>query len=196
MSSGFFALSVAYLVFGLLLAFIFLIPLFILIYNRFVTLRTSIDAAWSDIEVLLRKRVDLLGGLVEAVKGYAGHEKKLFSQVTALRTSVTQSTETVPDHTGESEMRGLFRSLFAVAENYPQLKADRSFAELQAAISETENRIETARSDYNQSVKFYNIRRQTFPSNLVAKLFHFEKAAFFEIENGDAGQSYSFEYKP
>ena len=193
MSSGIFALFALYLLFGLFLTGIFTVPLIILIYNRFVALKTSIEAAWSDIEVLLRKRIDLLGSLAETVKGYAGHEKVLFSQVTSLRAALRQGAETVPENTGEREMRGLFHTLFAVAENYPQLKADHSFMDLQNAISETEDRIEVARRDYNQSVRMYNIRRQAFPSNLVAKLFHFETAVFFEIEKGDAKHSYSLE---
>ena len=193
MSSGIFALFALYLLFGLFLVGIFTIPLIILIYNRFVALRTSIEAAWSDIDVLLRKRIDLLSSLVEAVKGYADHERALFRQVTALRAELRQGVETVPEHTGEREMRGLFHALFAVSENYPQLKADRTFMDLQNAISETEDRIEISRRDYNQSVRMYNIRRQAFPSNLVAKLFHFETAEFFEIEKGDAKHSYSLE---
>ncbi len=193
MSSGLFVLFGLYLLLGLFIAGVLLIPVVILIYNRFVALKESIDAAWSDIDVLLRKRIDLLGNLAEAVKGYTDHEETLFRETTALRADVLQGGELTPARATEGPMRGLFHNLLAVAENYPELKADRSFAELQAAIGETEDRIEEARRVYNQCVKFYNIRRQAFPSNLVARLFGFTSADFFEIEESEARQGYSFE---
>jgi LemA protein len=152
------------------------------IYNRLVTLRSRVDNAWSQIDVQLRRRYDLIPNLVETVKGYAAHEKETLEKVIQAR-NMAMNAQTVKEQ-GEAEnmLSGTLKSLFAVAEAYPDLKANQNFLMLQEELSGTESKIAYARQFYNDSVMSYNMSTQQFPSNLVAGAFGFTQRDYFEIE--------------
>ncbi|MBN2847868.1 MAG: LemA family protein [Coriobacteriia bacterium] len=152
------------------------------IYNRLVTLRNRVDNAWSQIDVQLRRRYDLIPNLVETVKAYAAHEREAFEAVTAARTAA-MSAETVAEHSeAENMLSSTLKSLFAVAEAYPDLKANQNFMMLQEELSGTESKIAYARQFYNDSVMTYNTSTQTFPANVLAGMFGFTIRDYFEIE--------------
>ncbi len=158
---------------------------FISVYNGFVALRTRAEEAWADIDVQLKRRYDLIPNLIEAVKGYAAHEKGVFEAVTKARTaamSAEQSGDPVKSAQAENMLSGTLKSLFAVSENYPDLKANTNFLELQRELSDTENKIQSARRFYNANVRDLNIKTETFPSNIIAKMFGFMKKEFFDLE--------------
>ena len=150
----------------------------IYVYNRFVKDRNTIDEAWSGIDVQLKRRHNLIPNLVQTVKGYAKHEAGVLEKVTAQRTGNKMSD--INQH--ETEISKGLINLFAVAEAYPDLKASENFADLQKQLSEIENQIQLARRYYNGSVRVYNTRVQSFPSNIVASYFQFTEREFFEIE--------------
>lgn len=149
-------------------------------YNRFVRMDVSIKAAWSQVENQLQRRYDLIPNLVETVKGYAKHEKDLLVEVTNARSKVG-GAGTVPDKiAANNELSGVLSRLMVVVERYPDLKANQNFLKLQDELAGTENRIAVERMRYNEEVKIYNQAIRTFPGNLVAGLFGFKEAAFFE----------------
>jgi LemA protein len=154
----------------------------IAIYNGLIKLRNRTDEAWSDIDVQLKRRYNLIPNLVETVKGYAKHERELFEKVTQARTAA-MGAQTVEEHgKAENMLAGALKSLFAVAENYPDLKANQNFLELQRELSDTENKIQAARRFFNGNVRDFNIKIQSFPNNMVAGMLGFKKRDFFEIE--------------
>jgi len=155
---------------------------FILTYNRFVALRNRTQEAWSDIDVQLKRRYDLIPNLVSTVKGYAGHEKEVFEKVTLARTRAMAAKGPKEASEAENVLSGTLKTLFAVAENYPELKASTNFLELQKELSDTENKIQAARRFYNGNVRDMNIKIESFPDNVVANMFGFKKAEFFELE--------------
>ncbi len=151
-------------------------------YNKFVKLAARTDEAWSDIDVQLKRRYDLIPNLVSTVQGYAAHEKQLFENVTKARSQAMQAGS-VEDHAAaENMLTGALKSLFAVSENYPDLKANTNFLELQRELSDTENKIQAARRFYNGNVMELNAAVDMFPSNIIANMFKFTKRTFFEIE--------------
>ncbi len=151
-------------------------------YNKFVKLAARTDEAWSDIDVQLKRRYDLIPNIINTVKGYATHEKQLLENVTEARTRAMQAGS-VEDHAqAENMLAGTLKSLFAVAENYPDLKANTNFLELQRELSDTENKIQAARRFYNGNVMELNAAVDMFPSNIIASMFKFTKRTFFEIE--------------
>jgi LemA protein len=155
---------------------------FIAIYNKFVRLRTRSDEAWADIDVQLKRRYDLIPNLVETVKAYATHEREAFENVTRAR-SAAMGAGSIEEHAqAENMLTGALKSLFAVAEAYPDLKANQNFLELQRELSDTENKIQAARRFYNTNVRDLNIAVETFPSNVVAGMFNFTKREFFDLE--------------
>lgn len=160
----------------------------IVIYNRLVALRQTRKNAFSDIDVQLKQRFDLIPNLVETVKGYASHEKTVFENVTAARAQVGRAAP--GPGTDRLKAEGMLGSalmgLFAVAENYPQLKADTNFQHLQAEISDIENKIAAARRFFNSATAEYNTALQQFPANLVAGPFGFHEEVFFELDAGEA----------
>ncbi len=158
----------------------------IFIYNRLIAFRNRTKEAWADIDVQLKRRYDLIPNLVETVKGYAAHERELFEKVTEARTRA-MGAQTVKEK-GEAEnfLSSTLKSLFAVAENYPQLRASENFLALQEELSDTENKIQAARRFYNTNVRDLNITIESFPANIVAKLSSFKQAEFFEIEESAA----------
>ena len=156
------------------------------IFNRLITLKNRTKEAWSDIDVQLKRRYDLIPNLVETVKGYAAHEKEVFQKVTEARTRA-MGAQTVKEK-GEAEnfLSSTLKTLFAVAENYPQLRASENFLELQRELTDTEDKIQAARRFYNTNVRDLNIKIESFPANIVANLFRFKKMEFFEIEEAAA----------
>jgi LemA protein len=154
------------------------------LYNRLVKLRQMVKEGWSGIDVQLKRRADLIPNLLESVKGYMQHEKSLLEEVTRLRNASIGAENAPPAERGriEAALSGALGRLIAVAENYPDLKASQNFMEFQNALEETENEISMARRYYNGAVRDSNIAVESFPSNLVASRFGFDKAEFFEIE--------------
>jgi LemA protein len=160
-------------------------------YNKFVTLTQRAKEAWADIDVQLKRRYDLIPNLVETVKGYAAHERETFDAVTQARASATQvhvdPTNVTPDQIAamagaESALTGALSRLLAVAENYPDLKANTNFLELQRELTDTENKIQAARRFYNGNVRDLNIALESFPSNVIGSMFNFAAREFFELE--------------
>ena len=152
-------------------------------YNGLVRTRNRVKEAWSDIEVQLKRRYDLIPNLIETVKGYAAHEKNVFEDVTQARTQA-MGAQTKDEKAGaENQLSSTLKSLFAVAENYPDLKANQNFLALQEELSDTENKIQAARRFYNGMVMDLNNRIQVFPTNLMASAFNFKQEEFFQTEN-------------
>jgi LemA protein len=158
------------------------------IYNGLVKARVRVNEAWSDITVQLKRRFDLIPNLVSTVKGYAKHEEKVFEEVTKARSAVMSAAE-AGDAKKTAENENMFastlKSLFAVAEAYPDLKADKNFQQLQADLTDTENKIQASRRFYNGAVRDFNTKVQVFPTNLIAGIFGFKSRDFFEVENQD-----------
>ena len=155
-------------------------------YNRFVTLINRAKEAWSDIDVQLKRRYDLIPNLVETVKGYATHEREAFENVTKARAQSMQAGTPGAKAQAENMLSSALKSLFAVAEAYPDLKANQNFLGLQTELSDTENKIQAARRFYNGNVRDLNTSIETFPSNLIANMFKFEPREFFELEEAAA----------
>lgn len=153
-----------------------------LVFNRLVRFKNRTQEAWSDIDVQLKRRYDLIPNLIETVKGYASHEKEVFEKVTEARTKAMGATGTAEKAQAENMLSGALKTLFAVSENYPQLRASENFLKLQEELSDTENKIQAARRFYNGNVRDFNIAQETFPTNLIASTIGFKKAEFFEIE--------------
>jgi LemA protein len=155
----------------------------IVMYNNLVRLNIRTDEAWSDIDVQLKRRYDLIPNLVETVKGYAKHEKETFEMVTSART-VALGAKSVGDKAkAENQIEGALKSIFAIAEAYPELKANANFAQLQSDLTDTEDKIQAARRFYNANVRDMNIAIQTFPTNLMAAPLGFKKRVLFELDN-------------
>ena len=152
------------------------------IYNSLVRKRNRVDNSWSQVDVQLRRRYDLIPNLVESVKGYASHERVTFEEVTKARTAAQQAQGVAPQAEAENVLTAAIGRLFAVAEQYPQLRATENFQDLQAQLTDTEGKIAVARQIYNDTVLTYNNAVQTVPTNIVAGLFNFAARAFFEIE--------------
>lgn len=154
-------------------------------YNGLVKLKVRVEEAWSDITVQMKRRADLIPNLIETVKGYAAHEKGVFEEVTAARTSVMNATNQGPAAAAkaENQFEGALKSLFAVAENYPDLKANQNFLQLQNELVDTEDKIQASRRFYNGGVRDLNTKIQQFPANLVASMFGFKNKEFFEVED-------------
>lgn len=151
-------------------------------YNKLVRLRNRTQNAWAQVNVQLRRRYDLIPNLVEAVKGYASHERQTFDEVTQARTAAQQA-QTVPDQAqAENALTAAIGRLFAVAEAYPQLRATENFQQLQAQLTDTEQKIAVSRQIYNDTVLTYNNSTQTVPTNIIAGMFNFVPREFFEIE--------------
>ena len=154
-------------------------------YNGLVKLNVRVQEAWSDITVQLKRRADLIPNLIEAVKGYAAHEKQVFQDVTEARSNVLDATNKGPAETAKAEnmFEQALKSLFAVAEAYPQLRATENFQQLQAELVDTEDKIQASRRFYNGGVRDINTKIQQFPSNVVAAMFRFTNKEFFEVDD-------------
>jgi len=156
-----------------------------MMYNGLVQLRVRSDSAWSDIDVQLKRRHDLIPNLVETVKGYAAHEKGTFEDIAKFRSMAMQATGPADKAAAENQLTGALKSLFAVAENYPQLQAAAEFTQLQNSLSEIEDAIQNARRYYNAVVRDLNTKIQSFPTNLLAGMFGFQQKQFFETAATD-----------
>jgi LemA protein len=162
-----------------------IVVLLIGMYNSLVQLRVRADNAWSDIDVQLKRRHDLIPNLVETVKGYATHEKGTFENIAKLRSQAMQATTPGDKAEAENQLTGAMKSLFAVAENYPELKASEEFTQLQGSLNQTEDTIQNARRYYNAVVRDLNTKIQSFPTNILAGMFGFQQRQFFEAAAGD-----------
>jgi len=151
-------------------------------FNGLVVLRNRSAEAWADIDVQLKRRYDLIPNLVNTVKGYASHESGTFEKITEARTKAMGAQSMEEKGKSENILSGALKSLFAVSENYPDLKANQNFLELQTELSDTENKIQAARRFYNGNVRDLNTKIETVPSNIIANLFKFEKREFFQLE--------------
>lgn len=171
---------VLYIILGVVVV---LIISYIAIYNGFVNVKNGIEEAYATIDVYLKKRFDLIPNLVETVKGYAKHESATLEQVTAARNSVAASSSTQERIESENILSGTLRSLFAVAEAYPDLKANVNFMDLQKQLQQVEMDLVNARKYYNANVKTFNIKLSSFPSNLVGKVHGFSRQPMFEVSN-------------
>ena len=177
-------MTVIYVLIGLIV----LVALYvILIYNGLVSLKNRVAEAWSDIEVQMKRRYNLIPNLIETVKGYMSHERETLESVTRARGEAL-ANQGSPDAQARSEnmLAGALKSLFALAENYPDLKANQGFLDLQDDLAEVEDKIQAARRYYNGSVRDLNVKIEQFPSNLVAQAFKFVQAGFFELDEADA----------
>lgn len=159
--------------------------IFIIIYNKLINSKALVDEAWSGIDVQLKRRHDLIPNLVETVKGYGVHEKSIFEQIAKMRAASIGATEIGEKIKAEGELTNALKTLFAVAENYPNLKASENFLALQKDLSSIENELQLARRYYNGSARNYNIVVQSFPSNLVATLANFKKVPYFEVTTSE-----------
>ncbi|HEY5695547.1 MAG TPA: LemA family protein [Candidatus Saccharimonadales bacterium] len=172
------------IVFWIILGVVVLLALFMWItYNGLVTLKVRVDEAWSDITVQLKRRLDLIPNLVNSVKGYAAHESGVFEKVTEARANALSAKGVKETAAAENEFEGALKSLFAVAESYPDLKANQNFLQLQQELVDTEDKIQAARRFYNGGVRELNTRIQIFPNNIFAGMLGFKSREFFEVED-------------
>lgn len=158
----------------------------IVMYNSLIRLKNRVDEAWSDIDVQLKRRYDLIPNLIETVKGYAKHESETFEKVTRARTAamdVQAGGDAKAQAEAENMLSGALKSIFALSENYPDLKANQNFLELQRELSDTENKIQASRRFYNGNVRDFNTKLQVFPTNLIAEMLGFKNREYFEIED-------------
>ncbi|MFB0564707.1 MAG: LemA family protein [Candidatus Aminicenantaceae bacterium] len=156
------------------------------IYNRLVRLRNRCENGWAQVDVQLRRRYDLIPNLVETVKGYAKHERGVFEKVTEARAKAINASTVKEQGQAENVLTGALKSLFAVVENYPELKANQNFMMLQEELAGTEGKIAYARQFYNDTVMKFNMKQQVFPSNIIAGLFNFKEKDYLEIEEPEA----------
>jgi LemA protein len=159
---------------------------FVFSYNRLVRLRNRVDNAWSQIDVQLQRRHDLIPNLVETVKGYAAHERETLEAVTAARNAAVQAQGPAQQAQAENVLTGALRQLFALAEAYPDLKANQNFLALQEELTSSEDRVAYARQFYNDAVLSYNTKIQSIPSNVIAGMFHFGPREFYEADDDEA----------
>jgi LemA protein len=172
-------MSILYIVLAVLVAFVLYL---IFKYNGFVSLKNRTQEAWADIDVQLKRRYDLIPNLVNTVKGYATHESTAFEKVTEARSRAMQAGTLTEKGEAENVLSGTLKSLFAISEAYPELKANTNFMELQKELSDTENKIMASRRFYNGNVRDFNTGVEMFPGNLIAKMFNFKVLEFFELE--------------
>ncbi len=167
----------------------------IVIYNKFITLINRAKEAWSDIDVQLKRRYDLIPNLVSTVKGYATHESEAFENVTKARAAAMGAQNIADKGKTENMLASALKSVFAIAESYPDLKANQNFMSLQSELADTEDKIQAARRFYNGNVRDLNIAIDTFPSNIIARTFHFLKMELFAIDEADAAAKKPVEVK-
>jgi len=169
---------------------VLLVVWFATIYNSFISLRNRSEEAWADIEVQLKRRYDLIPNLVNTVKGYATHESSAFENVTKARSLAMGASGPTPEHAqAENMLSGALKSIFAISEAYPDLKANTNFLGLQNELSDTENKIQASRRFYNANVRDLNTAIESFPSNIIANLFKFIPKEFFDLADNDVAQN-------
>jgi len=178
-------MTITYIILAIIVVFVLWA---IFAYNGFVTLVNRAKEAWSDISVQLKRRYDLIPNLVETVKGYAAHESSAFENVTKARAAAMGASGTADKAQAENMLTGALKSLFAISEAYPDLKANQNFLDLQRNLADTEDKIQASRRFYNSTVKDLNTRIESFPGNLIASTFHFSKMDLFELTDAAAAE--------
>ena len=163
-------------------------------YNGLVTARQKVENAWSQIDVQLQRRFDLIPNFVETVKGYMTHESETFEKIAQLRTSWANSSSVGEKAQLDGELSGALKTIMAVSENYPDLKANQNFADLSEELRNTENKISFSRQFYNDSVTMYNTKLEVFPSNIIANMFNFKSKELFEAENDEARKNVKVDF--
>lgn len=180
---------------GIILAIVAIIVIaFIAIYNKLVTARQRVKNGWGQIDVQLQRRFDLIPNLVDTVKGYMAHESSVLEKVTELRTSWANAKTVAEKMEISNQLSDTLKTIMAVSENYPDLKANQNFMSLQEELTNTENKISYSRQFYNDTVTRYNTMLETFPSNLVASMLHFEAEKLFEVDNPSARQNVKVDF--
>jgi len=183
------------IIFWILLGVVaFVIIWFIAVYNKLIGLKNRTDEALSDIDVQTKRRYDLIPNLVETVKGYAKHEKEVFENVTKARAEAMSSKGMADQAAAENQITQALKSVFALAENYPELKANDNFARLQEDLKDTEDKIEASRRFYNGNVRDFNIAIEIFPSNMVANMFGYKRRELFEAKNAAEKEPVKFDF--
>lgn len=178
----------------LLAILLILVIAIIALYNSLVKARLKVKNAWSQIDVQLQRRFDLIPNLVESVKGYMSHEQAVLTQVTELRTSWAKASTVSEKAQLDNQLSDALKTIMAVSENYPDLKANQNFSELQEELRNTENKISFSRQFYNDSVTMYNMKLEVFPSNLIASMFHFSPETLFEAESDEARKNVKVDF--
>lgn len=164
------------------------------VYNGLISSRQKVENAWSQIDVQLQRRFDLIPNFVETVKGYMKHESETFEKITALRTSWANSSTVSEKAKLDGELSGALKTIMAVSENYPDLKANTNFSELSEELRNTENKISFSRQFYNDSVTRYNTKLELFPSNIIANMFNFKSRELFAIESDEARKNVKVDF--
>ena len=178
----------------ILIIIVAIIIFIISIYNGLITAKLKVENAWSQIDVQLQRRFDLIPNFVETVKGYMTHESETFEKITALRTSWANSSSVGEKAKLDSELSGTLKTIMAVSENYPELKANTNFSELSEELRNTENKISFSRQFYNDSVTMYNTKLELFPSNIVAGMFNFKSRELFAAESDEARKNVKVDF--
>jgi LemA protein len=164
------------------------------IYNSLIALRNKAEESWSDIDTQLKRRFDLIPNVIETVKGYASHEKETFQKVTEARTMAMGAQSVKEKEVADNMLTGALKSIFALSEAYPDLKANQNFMQLQNTLKEIEENIQLSRRYYNATIRDLNTKIETFPSNIIANMFKFEKKVFFEIENKEERENVKVDF--
>lgn len=182
-------------IFFIILAIVVVIALFIIgAYNGLVKSRQKVKNAWSQIEVQLQRRFDLIPNLVETVKGYMEHESSVLERVTSLRSSWANASSVKEKANLDNELSGVLKTIMAVSENYPDLKSNQNFTELQNSLTETENKISFSRQFYNDTVTMYNTKLEVFPSNIIASMFNFKAESLFNVDSEEARKNVKVDF--
>ncbi|MBO5479114.1 MAG: LemA family protein [Clostridia bacterium] len=179
----------------IILVIVVLLVLFVIsIYNNLVRLRQKVRNAWSQIDVQLQRRFDLIPNLVETVKGYMKHEEDTLTKIAELRTSWANASSVSEKAELNNQLSGTLKTIMAVSESYPELKANQNFSELQEELQNTENKISFSRQFYNDSVTIYNTKLEVIPSNIIASMFHFEPAELFKVDSDEARKNVKVDF--
>ena len=173
---------------------VILVIAIISMYNGLVSSRVKVDNAWSQIDVQLQRRFDLIPNFVETVKGYAAHESETFEKITSLRTSWANANTVAEKADLDNQLSGALKTIMAVSENYPDLKANQNFSELSEQLRNTENKISFSRQFYNDTVTMYNQKLQIFPSNIIANMFNFTPRELFTVDNAEARKNVKVDF--
>lgn len=183
------------MVFLIILAVIIVIAIVLIaLYNGLVQARLRVDNAWSQIDVQLQRRFDLIPNFVETVKGYMTHEKETFEKITELRSSWSDSASVAEKANLDNQLSTTLKSIMAISENYPELKANQNFSELSEELRNTENKISFSRQFYNDTVTTYNTKLEVFPSNLIANMFNFKPRELFQTESSEARKNVKVDF--
>lgn len=177
-----------------IIVIVVLVLIIIALYNGLVVSRQKVKNAWSQIDVQLQRRFDLIPNLVESVKGYMSHEKEVLAKVTELRTSWANASSVGEKAKLDNELSGALKTIMAVSENYPDLKANQNFSELQEELRATENKISFSRQFYNDSVTMYNTKLEVVPTNIIASLFHFTPEELFKADSDEARKNVKVDF--